>query len=348
MRLDVKRIFKERIPKGVSITPTEKAAVEWIAISKTTPDNLPSEDYLIRCLYSFIRQDWDYSGDPMIDAFLGEITDSVQAQEEYRLHREVARTRNNYSKTEILKKIEYHYKQLENQMEDRKVMHAKEDYFKSHPGFEEYAMQLRSDYSEICFAMKEKTVEKINETVISTIGPKFRVYDVLPATASLNIYMLKPEYVEAYKAVSLRELPPYQHCEFGMDIELRFRPYQLDYSPDLNGFDDSTDENLRNTPECNIGSMGSFKVQAGTGSASLRAEYYIALGKLLDDTVAMSSIEKESVDFANEVYRKKALIKLCANFIDDPIKYESQFFETFGIAHNAFDEFDKEQESKNN
>lgn len=189
-----------------------------------------------------------------------------------------------------------HFINLRTQKEYReKKDQSREAYFKENPDAKISAEKQISSIIRELDILTNDTVHLINKQ-LSAHGLRFwKVSRIIPGKAALEINMSKTDE-------ELRILLPYEQLRSGYSVEMTFvrDPWSTQGSPVMN-----------------FGTMGSFSLY-GTNPDNPRSEFYISIGKMLQDKDLLEYIEGVMLDYKK---RHDALVKihdLLENFLDNP------------------------------
>ena len=190
--------------------------------------------------------------------------------------------------------IQYTNLRLQKEKE-AEILWSREVYFKTYPNRRESAeKQMESIGRELQF-LENDTAHLINKQLHAHGFPFWKVCHMSSTRASVRINMSTTDE-------ELRILLPYEQLRFGYSVDMAF----------------STERGGREAiPEMNFGSMGSFSLY-GTEPDNPRSEFYISIGKMLQDKDLLEYIEGMVLDYKK---RHDDLVKIydsLENFLANP------------------------------
>lgn len=189
-----------------------------------------------------------------------------------------------------------HYINLRLQKEkEAKILQSREAYFKENPGAKISAVKQMNSIGRELHVLENDTVQLINKQLSTHGFPFWKVYKLNPHRASVEINMSKTD-------VELESFLPYERLRFGYSVDMAFYTER---------------GGSKNTPEMNFGTMGSFSLY-GVDPDEPRAEYYISIGKMLQDKDLLEYIEGMMLDYKKRFDDLVKIHDALKNFIDNP------------------------------
>lgn len=189
-----------------------------------------------------------------------------------------------------------HYINLRLQKEkEAKILQSREAYFKESPNRRESAEKQMESIGKELQILENDTAHLINKQLAAHEFPFWKVCRMNSTRASVEINMSKTDE-------ELRVLLPYEQLRFGYSVDMAFYVERWGRKP---------------TQEMNFGTMGSFSLY-GVEPDEPRAEYYISIGKMLQDKDLLEYIEGMMLDYKK---RRDDLVKIydaLENFLNNP------------------------------
>lgn len=189
-----------------------------------------------------------------------------------------------------------HFVNLRLENENRaKREQSREAYFKENPDAKILAEKQMSSIIRELHILENDTIHLINKQ-LSAHGLRFwKVTQISPARAVLSINMSKTDE-------DLRHRLPCEQNRFGYTVDMAFAVDGHSSKP---------------IPEMSVGTMGSFSLY-GTDPDHPRSEFYISVGKMLQDKDLLEYMEGMMLDYKK---RHGDLVKIydsLEKFLDNP------------------------------
>lgn len=189
-----------------------------------------------------------------------------------------------------------HYVNFRLQKEkEAEILQSRKSYFDANPNQRDSAEKQMESIGKELQILENDTAHLINKQLSAHGLPFWKVCRLNPARASVEINMSKIDE-------DLRNVLSFEQRRFGYSVDITF--YTERYGS-------------KNTPEMNFGTMGSFSLY-GTEPDNPRSEYYISIGKMLQDKDLLEYIEGMMLDYKK---RHDDLVKIydaLENFLANP------------------------------
>lgn len=202
----------------------------------------------------------------------------------------------NQNTRDQLKQLINHFINLRLENENQaKREQSREAYFKENPDAKISAEKQMSSIIRELDILENDTVHLINKQ-LSAHGLRFwKVSRIHPIRVALEINMSKTDE-------DLRHILPYEQHRFGYSVD-------IDFMVERNS--------SVSTPEMNFGTMGSFSLY-GTDPDNPRSEFYISVGKMLQDRDLLEYIEGMMIDYKKRRNALDEVYDSLEKFLDNP------------------------------
>lgn len=199
------------------------------------------------------------------------------------------------TQVELTQKITHFINSRIQKEKEAEILQSKKSYFEAHPESKESAEKQMESICKELRILENDTAHLINKQLAAHGFPLWKVCRMNSSRASVEINMSKTDE-------ELRILLPFEQLRFGYSVDMAFYTERW---------------GRKNTPEMNFGTTGSFSLY-GNEPDNPRSEYYISIGKMLQDKDLLEYIEGMMLDYKK---RRDDLVKIydaLENFLANP------------------------------